>query len=94
MSNRKFYIGKVQKGSPPHNLLYPITLYAYDDISAEAAIRAMSEISADDNVTVRAIRTTHEGFFGRSLADQRGCVQHFDTVWSAPGPFSPIDLFE
>ena len=64
----KFYVAKVQQKALPHDLLCPITLYAEGDASAEAAVYAMSEVAADDQVTVRAIRALHEPFFGRSRA--------------------------
>ncbi len=90
----KFYVAKVQHNAPPRDLLYPITLYAADDASAETSVRAMREVADDDEVTVRAVRIMHQDFFGRTASDQRGCVQHFEIVWSQPGPFTPIDLFE
>ena len=87
----------LQKSStqePPHDLLYPITLYADDDASAEAAVRKLSDVVPGDHVTIRAVRPLHESFFGRSSTDGRGTVQHSDISWSSKGPFEPIDLFE
>jgi hypothetical protein len=91
---QKFYVAKVQHNDAPHDLLYPITLYADDDAAAEAAVRELSDVVPGDHVTIRAIRPLHEPTFGRSSSDGRGTVQHFDISWSRKGPFDPIDLFE
>ncbi len=91
---QKFYVAKVQHKDPPHDLLYPITLYADDHASAEAAVRKLSDAVPGDHVTIRAVRPLHESFFGRSSTDGRGTVQHSDISWSRKGPFEPIDLFE
>jgi hypothetical protein len=91
---QKFYVAKVQHKDLPHDLLYPITLYAAADAAAEAAVRELPDVVRGDHVTIRAIRPLHETFFGRSSTDGRGTVQHFDIAWSRKGPFEPIDLFE
>jgi hypothetical protein len=91
---QEFYVVKVQHNEPPHDLLYPITLYADDDASAEAAVRKLSNVVPGDHVTIRAVRLLHQSFFGRSSTDGRGTVQHFDISWSRKGPFETIDLFK
>lgn len=91
---QKFYVAKVQHKDPPHDLLYPITLYAVDDASAQVAVRKLSDVGPGDHVTIRAVRPLHQSFFGRTSTDGRGVVQHPDVSWSRKGQFEPIDLFE
>jgi hypothetical protein len=87
-------LAKVQQAAASRDLLFPITLYASDDASAEAMVRAMPEVALEDGVVVKAIRAFHEPYFHRAWDDQRGCVQHFNIEWSKQGPFTTIDLFE